>query len=338
MTVSSSGSIRVGILGTGAICQLAHLPILNEREDVDVVAVSDPDDLRARTVAARFGVPQVVGESELLSHPDIDAVVILTPNHLHQKQTMATLESGKHVLVERPLALTGVGAEEIIQTSARVGKRVIVGMSHRFRPDAGALRSFVASGELGEIYAVRGSWLNRRLGHKATWRQRREEAGGGALMDLGVQALDLCLWLVGYPRVSRVMAVTHEGDFEVEDSATVILVTDNGITVTAEVSTNHFSDQDRYLYRVMGRRGSGSLPDLVVHKRIGGRPLDATPAQPTPQGGENLYTNSYRRQLDRFVRVVAGEAEAKPPSEQIQLMTLIQAAYHSARKGGEVIL
>ena len=108
--------------------------------------------------------------------------------------------------------------------------------------------------------------------------------------------------------------------------------------LSAEVSWDYFSDQDRHHIRVMGTEGTGSLPPLAVYKQLGGRPMDVTPRQPRPRGGENPYTNAYRREIDHFIRTVAGTGDATPPTEQAALMALIEAAYRSAREGHEVEL
>lgn len=339
MSPDEASRPRIGVLGTGAISQTLHLPILTGRDDVRVAAVSDADRRKARTIAERFGVSRVLGETEILDDPELEALVISTPNHLHQRQAIAALEAGKHVLVERPLAFTGRGVEEVLDAAERAGKAVAVGVSHRYRPDVGALRSFVAGGELGDIYAVRGAWLNRTIPlARVTWRQRLEEAGGGALMDLGVQALDLCLWLVDYPEVERVTAVTRAGEHEVEDSASLMMVAEGGVTFQVEVTSNYYADDDRHYVRVMGSEGSGSLPPLQVQKQLGGRPMDVTPERPAARSRENPFTSAYRRQLDHFVRTVSGEAAAPLPREQVRLMTLVEAAYRSAERGREVVL
>lgn len=335
MSPRNEEGLRVGVLGAGAIAQIVHLPILSGRDDVEVVALSDADAPKARAIAERFGIGRVVGARELMEAPDVEAVVISTPNHLHQEQAVTALESGKAVLVERPVAFNGRGVEEVLRAAREAGRPLLVGMSHRYRPDVAALRSFVAGGELGSVYAIRGAWLNRRIPvAKVTWRQRLDEAGGGALMDLGVQALDLCLWLVDFPEVERLTAVTREGEHQVEDSASVMLVTSTGVALQVEVSTNYFADGDHHYVRVMGSEGSGSLPPLEVQKQLGGRPMDVTPEQPAER--EHPYTSAYRRQLDHFVRAVGGEADAPLPTEQVGLMNVVEAAYRSAGRGREV--
>lgn len=331
--------VRIGVLGSGAMTQTVHLPILSRVDGARVVALSDLDHRKAETVADRFGIPRVVSDDEIFRDPEIDALVVSTPNHLHQEQAIAGLEAGKHVLVERPLAFDGPGVESVIEAAREAGKSVTVGMSHRYRPDVVALRSFVAGGELGTIHTVRGAWLNRTMPlARVTWRQREEEAGGGALMDLGVQVLDLCLWLVDFPAVERVVARTHPGEYEVEDAAVVTVMAETGLTLQVEVSTSYFADEDRHFIRVMGDEGSGAFPPLEVQKQLGGRPMDVTPIHPDDVVRENPYTRSHRRQLDHFVRSAAGEAEGPLPVEQVELMSLIQAAYRSAREEREVTL
>ena len=338
--MSSSDPLRVGVLGVGAISQIVHLPILTERDDAKVVAVADADIPKAETLATRFEVPRILSDQELVRDEDVDAVVICAPNHLHDSLAVAALEAGKHVFVERPLALTPEGVQRIIDAASAAGRCLTVGMNHRFRPDAGALASFVAGGELGDIYAVRASSLTRKTPSvRSTWRQSAE-LGGGALMDLGVQILDLALWLVGYPRITRVSAVLERGhdsaDDSVEDAASLFAVAESGTAFSVEVSWSLFADADSHYARVMGTDGSGSLPPLEIQKQLGGRPMDVTPRQPKPRGGENLFTNAYRRQLDQFVRAAAGECDIPIPTEQVHLMEIMQAAYRSAELGQEV--
>lgn len=330
---------RVAVVGTGAIGQVVHVPILAEREDVTVAVVADVDTAKARTIADRFGIPEAVEPDAVLTRDDIDAVVLCTPNHLHEAQAIEALEAGKHVFCERPLATTVEGVERMLAAARSSAGCLVVGLAHRFRPEVSALRSFIASGEMGALYAVRGSWLARRVPvMRPTWRHDRALSGGGALMELGVPSLDLCMWLIDYPKVKRVSCVATPGDFDVEDAATIMAETEGGIAITVEVSSRYFAGDDRYYARVMGSDGSGSLPPLEIFRQLGGRPLEVTPRQPRPSGGENPYTNAYRRQLDYFVRAVAGTGEARLPEEQIALMRLIEAAYEAAAAGREVTL
>jgi len=334
-----SEPVRVAVVGAGAIAQVMHVPILTEHPGAEVCALADTDDHKARTVARRFGVPEVLDSAGVLDREDVDAVVLCTPNHLHEEQAVAALGAGKHVFLERPAALTSAGARRVLDAARASGKVLVVGLPHRFRPEASALRSYVAEGQLGRLCSVRGIWLNRRTPvTRPGWRQSRAQAGGGALMDLGLPTLDLCLWLVGYPRIRRVTCTTAPGDHGVEDGAIVMAESGEGVTVNLEVSSRYFAAHDHYYARVMGTEGSGSLPPLEIYRQLGGRPMEVTPRQPRPRGDENPYVNAYRRQLDHFVRVVSGLAEAELPEEQVRLMRLVEAAYESAASRREVVL
>jgi predicted dehydrogenase len=333
------GPIRIGVVGTGAITQLTHLPILAERDDVDVVALSDRDDRKARTIAGRFRVPNVLSDDALFASDDIEAVVICTPNYQHRDLTIAALRAGKHVLVERPLALDPGGVSEVVAAAEASGLTLLMGMHHRYRPDVAALRAFIAGGELGELGSARIDILNRRVpSGRMSWRHRLSEAGGGALMDLGVQGLDLGLWLMGYPEVVSVRATLRGADEEVEDGASLFAVTSGGVGISMDVSWDYVAGEDRRGVRITGSEGAGALPPLEVYKLLGGRPMNVTPRQPVPRGGEDLYTNAHRRELDHFVRAVAGETRIPLPREQESLMAIIEAGYRSAREGREVLV
>jgi len=185
----STGSepVRVGVVGTGAISQVVHVPILSEREDVELMALADSDPHKAEALSRRFGVPLVLDAEDLLCSDELEAVFLCTPNDLHEEMAIAALEAGKHVFVERPLASTSAGAARVVEAARRSGRLLSIGMPHRFRPEVTALRSFVAGGELGDVYAVRGTWMTRPVAAPGPgWRQSRKTAGGGALVDLGI--------------------------------------------------------------------------------------------------------------------------------------------------------
>jgi predicted dehydrogenase len=330
--------VRVGLLGTGAIAQVVHLPILSQLKTATLQGVCDLDHAKARAIARRFGLPQLFQHDEDVFRADVDAVIICTPSHLHEAQAIAALEAGKHVLVEKPLALTAAGAERVLQAAQRAGRSLMVAMNSRYRPDAVALKPFLEGQELGDVFLVKAGWLNSRVRTvRSTWRHRRQTAGGGALMDLGVQILDLCLWLLDYPPIERVVAHLHPGEgMEVEDSAAVVLSTPGGMAISIEVTWSLVAARDRHYLHVLGTRGSASLPPLTVNKEVEHGLLDVTP-QIAPPGKENLYTASYRQELTRFIEVCRGDQPAELPREQVQLMRLMAMAYQSAEDGREVM-
>jgi predicted dehydrogenase len=330
--------LRVGLLGVGAIAQVVHLPVLSQLKDVELVGVGDSDQPRARAIAARFGIPHVfTRDEEAFASDMLDAIIVCTPTHLHESQSIAALQGGKHVLVEKPLAPTPEAVERVIRVAEASGRTLMIAMHNRYRPDTVALRPFAQGGELGHIFLTRGAWLNRKTRVvRPTWRHRKATAGGGVMMDLGVQTLDLCLWMLSYPEIASVFTHLHYPDgMEVEDTAGILVRLRNGSAISLTVSWSMVAERDRHYMRMLGTRGSGAIAPLAVFKEVeSGQMIDVTPT--VNLGRENLYTASYRRELNHFVAVARGEVEEPLPREQIHIMQVVQAAYRSFEEKREV--
>ena len=336
--MSTAPRVRCAVLGTGAIAQVAHLPILARMPEVELAGLFDTDSGKARTLADRLGAPRVFGSvQEVLDDPEIDAIVIATPSHLHETQIGDALRAGKYVFCEKPLAVDAAGARRVLEVDGSES-RLMVGMNQRFRPDAAALREIVAAGTLGHINYIRAGWLTRRVGPgRRTWRHRRAGAGGGALMDLGIQLLDLCLWLLDHPRPERIVAhVRGSAGREVEDSAVLLLEVEGGRIINLEVTWDLVSDRDRQYVSLQGSVGSASLPPLRVLREVESGVEDISPSASAAR--ENLFTASYRAELAHFISAVRGETILRPPTDQITLLRLIEAAYRSAAERSEVRL
>lgn len=331
--------LRVAVLGTGAIAQIVHLPLLKGLPGVEVTAVCDIDGAKATAIARRLDIPHVFDEdAEALASDVVDAVVICSPSYLHHEQVIDALEAGKHVLVERPLAIDPKGAEAAVKAAEDSGLTLQVAYNNRFRPDTRGVKSFIESGELGDVFSVHGTWFNRKVRPKRlTWRHYKRTAGGGAFMDLGLQVLDLCMWSLDYPAVERVSAHLHPGEgFEVEDAASVLLGLEGGTTLSIQVTWSLHADRDRHHIRVFGTAGSASTHPLAVHKEVEHGMLNVTPQ--ISAGPENVYTASYRRELQHFVTGALSGSALEPPREQIELMRVVSRIYEASEKGKELRL
>jgi predicted dehydrogenase len=232
-------TLKVALVGVGAAAQINHLPSLLRLEDVELVALCDRDPEKASRVAQKFGIPASYNRfEELLADDAIDAVDITTPNYLHAPMAVAALEAGKHVLCERPLARSGAEAATMAKAAKASDRLLMCAVQHRFRPDAQLLRKFVDKGDLGEIFLAKGGWLRQKTEWDSdAWRAQKRESGGGVVLDLGFQMLDMALWVLGDPKVESVTASVHrtkKGD--VEDSATAFLRLASGATLTLELT------------------------------------------------------------------------------------------------------
>jgi len=334
-----SDPLRVGIIGAGAIVQVAHLPILRRTKDVSVVAICDADLPKARVLADRFSIPDAFADiEEVLSYVELDALVICTPNHLHEGHILAALSGGLHVLVEKPLAMSLDSAKRIKAAAEKAKKVLMVGMNHRYRPDVQIVRGFVQSGELGPIESVRGSWhVFKPSRAQLGWRLKPELAGGGAMLDLGLAILDLGLWLAADPKPKRVSACFgKEGAGQIEQAGSAYVVCQDGTSIFLDVTWNHIGPGERFGVGIRGGKGTASINPLTVWKKLHGAPMDVAP---TGSGSrESAFAASYRAEWAHFLAAIAGEAKAQPLQEYLTLHKVMDAIYKSASTGKEVRL
>ena len=338
--MAQSTEVRLGLIGVGAVPQTAHLPILSKMRGVQVVALCDNDGGKARAIAGRYGIADVVTDiDDLLELETLDAVVVATPNHLHEPHVLAALRAGVHVLCGRPLALSVRGVERILTAATKAARYVQVDNHNRFRADTQILSQFLRGGELGRLTGVRsGSYQLKRAPSGGEWRYRRPEAGGGAFMELGYPLLDLALWFADFPAPVRVAAQMERGRgaTAVEDSMLVHLECAAGISFSFDVNWNYFGEEDRYWFEIHASRGSGRLAPLRVIKELNGRPIDVSPSGATAR--ESAFLQSYRAQLAHFVAVVRGDVPYEAPEDQLVVHRVLEAIYESAEKGKEISL
>ena len=248
--------VRIGIIGCGGIANNKHMPALKKLPDVDMVAFCDIIVERAEKAAKEFGIEGAkVYEDykELLKDNTIDVVHVLTPNREHSFITVDALESGKHVMCEKPMAINTAEAQKMIDAANRTGKKLTIGYQNRYRPDSWYLKRACDNGDLGEIYYGKAHAIRRRA--VPTWGVflNEEEQGGGPLIDIGTHALDLTLWTMNNYEPKMVVGSVYKklgdqtetgnawGDwdpkeFTVEDSAFGYIVMKNGATINLEAA------------------------------------------------------------------------------------------------------
>ena len=336
MAVTGS-NIRIGMVGAGAIAQIAHLPVLRKMKGVEVVGICDSDGAKARALAQRMGVNDAYTDIEdLLEFAKVDAVVISTPNHLHESHAIAALAAGAHVIVERPIALTSAGVARVLKAAEKAKRNVLVAMNHRFRSDVQAVHKFVEGGELGTLYTIRTGWhIFRAAKHQLGWRSRKSESGGGVMMDLGLPMVDLAWWMCGRPEISRVSAHMH-GSGQVDEIGSAVIYCDNGPSIFCDASWHFVGDGERFWLDLQGAKGSASITPFKVYKEMHGAPVDVTPTGAS--GRESQFTISYRSEWAYFLAGVRGEVTLMPPEDQIRLHKVMEAIYKSADEQRDIKL
>jgi predicted dehydrogenase len=330
--------IRLGIVGLGWVSQVFHLPILSKLDDVEIVSVCDRDKSRAKLIAERFGIRRFYSDyEEMLATEDLEAIDVCTTTDAHLPITLASLQAGKNVFVEKPIARRYSEALQMAEAAKQYKRKLMVGMNNRFRPDTMILKSFVEKGELGKVFYAKSGWL-RKLSTDNPWITQKDKSGGGVFLDMGIVMLDMVLWMLGFPQVESVSAKMYVHKTKsVEDSCIAFITMKYGVVLVLETSWSFQTAQDFFYCDFFGSEGSAMINPLRIHKQLHGNLVNVTPAKvETPQ---NLYRKSYENELKHFI----GAARDLHPvissgDEAVQRMKIVEAIYRSAKKGKEIAL
>jgi predicted dehydrogenase len=349
-------TIPVAVIGAGSIAEF-HLKAYRANPDVELRWVCDIDAARAEERARQFGaVGWTTSLADVLADPEVRAVSICTRNDAHADVAVAALESGKSVLVEKPMARSAAEAQRLVAAEAASPGIVQVGYVRRWSPNARVLKSFIDNQRLGEIYYAVASCV-RRAGNPGGWFAEREISGGGPLIDLGVHFLDLAWYLMGAPRAVAVSGYTFErlgnranitnlsrwksADYDpdrnsVEDLAGALVRFEGGAMMFVELSYS-LHGREGVAVRLHGERGGAELePALRITTEDLDTILDVTPVIDS-LGFE--MDAAFQAEIDGFVTAVRdGTPSIAPATHGLELARIIDAIYSSAAIGAEVRL
>jgi len=343
--------LGIGIIGSGGIARGAHMPGYKacENQGVSILAVSDVNPDVAKLAAEQFEVPHVFTDyKQMLAMDEIDAVSICTPNYLHMQPTLDAFEAGKHVLVEKPLAMNAEEGARMVEAAHRAGKKFQVGFMTRFQAPAQALKRFINAGEMGEIYFARAQAMRRRGIPGWGVFTQKDKQGGGPLIDIGVHILDLTLWLMGHPKPvlcsgqtyakfgprEGVLGLMGQWDpkiFTVEDFAVGLVRFDNGATLVLESSFVANQEQrDVMNTDLFGTEGGCSYNPCKMFFERHQTLIDATPAY-LPQ------VKAHEAEVKAFVDAIMEDIPVPVTGEEALMTTqIIDAIYRSTEEGREV--
>lgn len=329
---------RVGVIGLGGIAQLVHLPILSKIANVQLSAIAEINKNRLMSVAEKYTSPQpYLDYREMLEKEDLDAVIIATPTSTHAEIALNCLKAKKNILIEKPIARNLSEAKEINAAAKKYKKIAMVGMNLRFRPDAMLMRSIINSGELGDLFYIKCSWIKKQSSTQK-WFVKKSESGGGVVIDLGIVLLDLALWMFGDSKVESVSVQKYDHTHdEIEDTAIGLVRFENGRVISFEVSWLLHSEKDGLSLTAHGTEGTAQLNPLHVYKRLEFSNIDYSVSK--TGGSQNLYRKSYENELKHFIAEVrAGVTEISSAGEAVDRMKLLEAIYKSAELNKEIKL
>lgn len=323
---------KVGIIGYGKMGQTRHQAI-NELDCAEVVAISEPN-LVGKPVE---NLPNL-SHDEIIGRPDIDAILIATPNYLNKPLTIKALNAGKHVFCEKPPCFTAADMMEIREAEKASGKRLMYGFNHRHHDSVMRMKEIVDSKQYGNIL-----WMRGRYGKSVTpdycdqWRAKKELAGGGILIDQGIHMLDLFLYLAGDFDSVKAEVSNLYWKMDVEDNAFVILRNTDTNCVASLHST---MTQWRHLFalEVFLEKGYMVLNGLITSTMSYGKEIltiaksrSAAPAATWQDEvkTEYLSNNSWRYEMGQFFDAIREDRPVKigNSDDALRLMTIIDKIY-----------
>jgi 1,5-anhydro-D-fructose reductase (1,5-anhydro-D-mannitol-forming) len=324
-------SYKIGIIGYGVMGKTRRTAI-EEIKKGKVVAISEP------SVGAEVdGIPNV-SHDDIINNPEIDVLLVCTPNFLNKELTIRGLNAGKHVFCEKPPAFTAADILEIKEAEERSGKTLMYGFNHRHHDSVLHMKRLIDSGEYGKVL-----WLRGRYGKSVTkdyfnqWRAKKELAGGGILMDQGIHMLDLFLFLSGDFDVVKAEVSNLYWHMDVEDNAFVILKE----SATGKVASLHSTmSQWRHLFslEIFLEKGYMVLNGLITSTMsYGEETLSVAKNRSTAPAAtwqdevitKYINNNSWRYEMDHFFDCVADKAPVIYGSsdDAFKLMTIIDKVY-----------
>ena len=351
--------VKIGIIGCGGIANAKHMPSLKNLPNVEMVAFCDIVEERAVKAKADFGTPDAktyTDYKELLEDKTIDVVHVCTPNRSHSFITVDALESGKHVMCEKPMAINSAEAEKMLEAAKRTGKKLTIGYQTRQNPEAQFLKQEALNGTFGDIYYAKATAIRRRA--VPTWGVflNEYEQGGGPLIDIGTHSLDLTLWIMDNykpkycvgTKFHKLNDQTNQGNawgnwdpekFTVEDSAFGFVVMENGATINLEASwALNTLDVREATTLVCGTLAGGDMHDGVRINGIRNNSQYVLKPSLNPQGAAFFdgvaASDPATKEAAQWIDAVVNDKDPCVLPEQALVVTkILEGIYKSAETG-----
>lgn len=335
--------VRWGVIGAGGIADRRTIPGMMLCKNAELVAVMEINMELAEKCRAKWRCKKAYdNEADLLADPEVDAVYIASPVVLHAKQAMMAADAGKHILIEKPLAMTSDEGQKVVDYCESKGVKIAVGLMMRFGAYIQAMKKVIADGDLGKPvsgYAQFTGWFPDMPGN---WRQSKKHGGGGAMMDMGVHCIDLMQYIAG-SKIKQVSAFhdTLTWNYEVEDSSTVMLRLENGCQCVVQSNFNIPDDAARWRVEFFGEKGH--LMGNMVIGQVDGGELDAVfvrddrtydiQQNKTDAHSEEIrvsFGNMYEREITSFSNSILCDAPVEVPAhDAVFIQRVMEAAYRS---------
>jgi len=345
-----SRKVRVGFIGAGGIAG-THIKGLKQVEDVEIIALADPrEGACERHIETHDldGAKSFKDYRDLLKMKDVEAVSICTPNWLHKRPTLDALRAGKHVMVEKPMAMSAREAQAMCDAAKAAKKVLTIGFQHRFKPSVQFVRRAVEEGQLGDVLYCRAQALRRRgIPSWGVFGQKKLQ-GGGPLIDIGVHIIEMSWYVMGRPKPVAASATCYTylgnkkpdatapwGDwdyktYDVEDLACGFVRFENGTTLTIESSFAAHIENNIFASTFMGTKAGAVIDTGVrIFTDYCGKMVNLQPTVFEKDSAFNL-------KMRYWIEAVRGGKNQAPGEDGLAVQKILDALYLSAEKGKEV--
>ena len=325
--------MKLGLAGTGYISKIHARAVQNCGAELWAVVNHKPESMES--FAKEFGISRQSRNIEsLLKENHLDALVIGTPNYLHASQAIATLHAGVHVMVEKPMATNAREAEQMCEAAEKSGAILMVAHCWRFDQDVLWLKE--QASKLGKIIRTKGYGVHTHWGPSG-WFTQRKLAGGGALADMGIHALDTARFLLGDPKPVSVYAKlgNYYGDYDVDDTGVLLVEWENGATSYLESGWwQPHADGPEAATQLYGTQGFGQLfpTRLEMPNPLKEEKMDVIDSGYKFPRDEHCPQSMYDAQMAYFIECIREKKTPVPgAAEGLTNMKVVDAAYQSSR-------
>ena len=330
-----SRKLKWGVMGCASIAKRSVIPGLMKSRLNEVTAIASRSLEKSRALAEELNIPSYYGSyEELLQDPSIDAVYIPLPNHLHKEWTIRAAQAGKHILCEKPLALTEAEASEMAEAAAQAGVLLAEAFMYRHHPRYDLIQEMISSGSIGEIRAIHSAFTFNSSGAAGNVRFRKDW-GGGSLYDIGCYPINAARLLLGRePEAVTVQAFFSQEHDDVDMMASGLVEFEGSVSLTFDCG---MWAANRNPLEIIGTDGIIEVPHAYTIPS--GQAAFYLIQGSDRQKIEAPEANAYSEQGDHFAEAVLNQAPLRFDSaDAIRNMKVIDACLRSARERARIVL
>ena len=327
--------LNFGILGCGMIADF-HARAIRAIENAQLLGVADNNIASAERFSQKYGVAFYQSFEEMLADSRIDAVCICTPSGFHADNAIAALKAGKHVVVEKPIAISAADAEKVAAAAKESGRILTVVSQLRFAADVQRVKQLVEQNAFGKIVFCDLNmkyWRSPEYYAGSVWKGTKRFDGGGALMNQGIHGVDLILYIMGNAKITAAKTKTAFHNIEVEDTAVAMLEFENGAVGVIEASTCAYNGFERKI-EILGTNGCAVLKENQLEKLIvnGQTVIDGSAQEVAGTASDPAAMDilGHKTQIRNFIGAILGEeALLIDANEGSRAVALIEEIYHA---------